>query len=191
MFILGDDFLGKSCVNSAKKLQLLFLNSEIWRLYQLRLAETASPSQNYVNSMSVLSKIQAILTGALSIFEKNTGVCVCVWKEGERKTRSFFWIELLGYLETFSGLPRLNVQPCCQNFVVEWSGKNPKVTVPCYNIMFSSRTRCTLEICSCWQVQVVCPRQHGVHHIKTYSNKYVHRYKYYIHIRADCPINNS
>ena len=86
MFILGDDFLGKSCVNSAKKLQLLFLNSEIWRLYQLRLAETASPSQNYVNSMSVLSKIQAILTGALSIFEINTGVCVCVcvkrgWKE--------------------------------------------------------------------------------------------------------------
>lgn len=59
----------------SQKIAALFLNSEIWRLDQLRLAETASPSQNYVNSMSVLSKIQAILTGALSIFEKNTGVC--------------------------------------------------------------------------------------------------------------------
>ena len=84
MFVLRDDFLGNSCVNSAKKLQLLFLNSEIWRLYQLRLAETASPSQNYVNSKSVLSKIQQFLGGLIHLRKKYRCVCVCVkrgWKE--------------------------------------------------------------------------------------------------------------
>ena len=111
MFVLRDDFLGNSCVNSAKKLQLLFLNSEIWRLYQLRLAETASPSQNYVNSKSVLSKIQQFLGGPIPLQKKTAGVRVKTgWKEDAiflliwtlRVFGDLFWIAKIEHTTLFA-----------------------------------------------------------------------------------------
>lgn len=188
MFILGDDFLGKSCVNSAKKLPLV---SELWNLatVPVEVGWNCIPFSELCQQYVSPFKDSGNSYGGLIHLRKKYR-CVCV-KRGWKEDAVFLlnWtLRLFGDLFWIAKIERTTLLPKFRGGM-KWQKPKGDSTLLQHHVQFQDPLHA-------WNLQLLassgglptsarCPSHQDI------FKKYVHIYKYYIHIRADCPINNS